>query len=233
MVIFTGGSWGVGEWKYHCLSGPSVANYFGEHDVTVNLCRSGFSAEQQIDNLKQFLVKYKHDETDVFYWLVHNPLVNVLPEQIHSGHTSLETAITDQLTKQLAMANDMAKEHNILIKLVGASCDLDNAHVNKFSNLILIVPSWGKLLISDYPASIFAHQTDHLTELKSALEKHRPELLDEYYRISGTAFKKRKCMQKNEEMFHSFHPTSLGHRKLRDYLCSDEAFQLHNNKEIK
>lgn len=223
MVIFTGGSWGVGQWEFNTLSGLGIANYFSEHDVTVNLCRSGIGAKEQIDNLKHFLIKYKHDETDVIYWLVHNPLVGLAPEEIYNGCTSLELAITNQLIKQLTVANDMAKEHNILIKLVGASCDLTDEHVKGFDNLMLKVPSWGKLLTQDYPASIFAHQADHLVDLKTALDQHRPDLLDEYYKIGGHAFRKRKCMQKNEEMFSSFHPSSLGHRKLRDYLCSDEA----------
>jgi len=219
MVIFTGGSWGVGEWKFNQLSGFGVANYFNEQDVTVNLCRSSLSAKQQLDTLQDFLDRYKHADTDSVYWLVHNPLVGIPPEEIYQNCTSLETAIEQQLFDQLQTANTLAHKHNIVIRLVGASCDLDCVDTSKFDRLIVKVPSWGKLLSENYPASIISHQADHLTNLKSALDKHRPDLLEEYYnKLSGIAFKKRKFMQKNEDLFHSFHPTSLGHRILTQYL---------------
>jgi len=219
MVIFTGGSWGVGEWKFNVLSGPSVANYFSEQDVTVNLCRSGLSAKKQLDNLEDFLNRYRHEDTDSVYWLVHNPLVGVIPEEIYQDCTTLESSIAKQLDKQLLMANNLAHKYNIVIHTVGASCDLDTIDMTRFDRLIVKVPSWGRLLAVDYPASIISHQADHLTNLKSALIEHRPDLLDEYHnKLSGTAFKKRKFMQKNEDLFHSFHPTSLGHRILKEYL---------------
>lgn len=219
MVIFTGGSWGVGEWKFNTLSGLGVANYFGEHDTTVNLCRSGISAKKQLGNLEDFLNRYNKAETDTIYWLVHNPLVDVDPEEIYHNCVTLEESIQTQLCKQLSTANDLAHSRNTVIHLIGASCDLDTIDLTKFDRLILRVPSWGKLLSKDYPASIISHQADHLTNLKSALDIHRPDLLDEYYNtLSSMAFKKRKFMQKNEDMFHSFHPTSLGHRILTDYL---------------
>lgn len=233
MVIFIGGSWGVGEWDYHQLTGPSVVNFFSEQEVTLNLCRSSTGAAAHLDSLTKFLTKYKHDYYDVFYWLVHNPLVDVPVEEIYSGADTLNSGVHNLLVKQLTQANKIANEYDILINLVGASCDLDSIDMSQFNRLLLKVPSWGKLLIPEYPTSIFAHQADHLTDLKLALEQHRPDLLEEYYKIGSMAFKKRRCMQKNENMFQSFHPTSLGHLKLRDYLCSDEAFQLHNNKEIK
>lgn len=228
MVIFTGGSWGVGEWRSNVLSGPSVANYFSEHDITINLCRSSIGALEQLNTLQDFLVKYKHDETDVVYWLVHNPLVNIPAEEIYQDCTSLESGIARQLEKQLTAANDLANKHNILIKLVGASCDLDTVDMSLYNKLLLVVPSWCKLLINEYPTSIFSHTSNHMTELKNSLEKNRPELLEEYYAAGGLAFKKRKCMMKHDKFFDSFHPTSLAHLKLRDYLCSDQAFQLHN-----
>lgn len=231
MVIFTGGSWGVGEWKFNALSGLGVAHYFNEHETTVNLCRSGISSATQLDNLQEFLGRYNLKETDSVYWLVHNPLVGIETCDLYQNCTTLENSITDQVYRQLAMANDLAHQHNIVIHLVGASCDLNTIDMSRFDRLLLKVPSWGKLLVDTYPVSIISHQADHLINLKDELTKHRPDLLDEYFNVlSSAAFKKRRFMQNNEDMFHSFHPTSLGHRKLRDYLCSDEAFYLHNTR---
>lgn len=221
MVIFTGGSWGVGEWKFNQLSGFGIGHYFNEQDVTVNLCRSSLSTKQQLDNLQDFLSRYNRADTDTVYWLVHNPLVGLPTEEIYQNCTSLKDAILEQLTKQLQTANDLAHKYNMVIHIIGASCDLDDVNLTKFDRLILRVSSWGKLLCQDYPTSIIAHQADHLPNLKTALTTHRPDLLDEYYNtLSSAAFKKRKIMQKNEDMFHSFHPTSLGHRILADYLNS-------------
>lgn len=225
MVIFLGGSWGVGEWKFHKLSGLSVANYFSEHDVALNLCKSGISASKQLNELKSFLSRYQYDHSDMIYWLVHNPLVDIPVERIYTDCTSLYDSVMSLITEQLAEANKFAQENDLLINLVGASCDLDEVDTSQFNKLIVRLPSWGKLLADDYPTSIMSHQADHLTNLKKSLETHRPDLLKEYYNISGIAFSKRKCMLKNEEMFHSFHPTSLGHLKLRNYLCSDEAYK--------
>lgn len=225
MVIFTGGSWGVGEWQDNQLSGPGVAHYYfvdPVEDRAINLCQSSYSNYAQIDELTKFLRKYKHDDFDIFYWLVHNPLVDVPAEEIYTGHSSLATAIESILHKQLDYANTQAKVHGITVNLIGASCDLNDIDLSQYNNLNLVVPSWGQLIDPTYPASIFGHQADHMLELKLALEQHRPDLVEEYNKIGGVAFSKRRCMIKLKEMFYSFHPSSQAHKLLRDHLISCE-----------
>jgi hypothetical protein len=222
MVIFTGGSWAVGEWKYHQLTGPGVAYYFGirSGQPVLNLSLSSIGNIVQIERVQNLLKRYTPDETDQFYWLVHNPLVDVPFEQFYQGQSSLTDSITNMLHTQLAFANTVATDYKITIQLIGASCDLDSVSINQYNHLRTVVPSWGKLLDSEYPSSIFSHQTDRLPELHKALQQHRPDLLDEFNLISGQAFSKRRAMVLSTDMFHSFHPTSLAHKYLSNHLAT-------------
>lgn len=220
MVIFIGGSWGIGHWENHELTGPGIGQYFGFTDVVLNLCRSGDSNLDQLRRLEHVFKKYLVDRDDKIYWLVHNPIVKESVDRIYLNQNSLTESITNILSEQLAYADQLAKRHNLHIELIGASCDLNTVNVEKYSNLCVKLLSWGQLLDTSYPVSIFSHQADHMTDLKQALKQHRPDLLDEYNKIGGQAFGKRRTMLKLDTMFSSFHPTSLAHMKLKEFLIS-------------
>jgi hypothetical protein len=221
MVIFTGGSWAVGEWKYHQLTGPGVAHYYNVRsgEPVLNLSSSSIGNIEQVQKIQSFLTRYTPEETDQYYWLVHNPIVDMPLEQFYQGQSSLTDSITNTLHTQLAFANQVATDYKITIRLIGASCDLDSISIGQYNHLRTVVPSWGKLLDSEFPSSIFSHQTDRLPELHKALQQHRPDLLDEFNKISGMAFSKRRAMVSSVDMFHSFHPTSLAHKHLSDHLA--------------
>lgn len=219
MVIIAGGSWAVGEWQSHKLAGPGLAHYFSSNDhATINLSRSSIGNIQQIQLVQELLSRFRPAEDDRFYWLVHSPLVDVAVEQIYQDQISLAHGIDKLLHEQLQFADQIAKKHNIKINLIGASCDLDS--IQKFDHLHMAVSSWGRLLDDSYPASIFGHQTDHMTELKQAIQQHRPDLLKEYYQIGGMAFSKRRTMTRRKDMFQCFHPTSLAHEILSKQLAN-------------
>jgi hypothetical protein len=219
MVIISGGSWAVGEWKLHQLSGPGLAHYFNCAGYrTVDLSMSSIGNTRQVELIQEFIHDSGPCHTDCFYWLVHSPLVDVPTEQIYQGKTSLTESINSLLISQLEYANHVAKNNNIKINLIGASCDLNTIPV--FEHLNVVVPSWGQLLNNTYPASVFGHQTDHMTELRQELKQHRPDLVEEYYRIGGMAFGKRRIMTRCEDLFQSFHPTSKAHKILSDYLIT-------------
>jgi len=220
MVIFIGGSWGIGHWENHELTGPGVGQYFGFEDVVLNLCQSGDSNIDQLRRLENLFKKYLVDSDDKIYWLVHNPIVKESVDRIYNSQHSLTESISGILSEQLNFADQLAKRHNLYIELIGASCDLNNVSVKQYTNLYVKLPSWGQLLDPSYPASIFSHQADHMLDLKRALEQHRPDLLDEYSLMGGQAFGKRRAMMKLDTMFSSFHPTSLAHKKLKDFLTS-------------
>lgn len=220
MVIITGGSWAVGEWQFHRLAGPGIAHYFscGDHPV-INLAKSSISNREQIQLIETLLTRFTPMPGDRFFWLVHSPLVGVPTEEIYLNATSLKESIKNLLNVQLEYADKLAGQYNININLVGASCDLND--IPAYRNLSVIVPSWGQLLDPTYPASIFGHQTDHMTELRDAIKKDRPDLLEEYNQIGGCAFAKRRSMLKQRTMYDSFHPTSLAHKQLSTYLIKE------------
>lgn len=219
MVIISGGSWAMGEWQLHQLSGPGIAHYFNCGGLnTVDLSMSSISNIKQVDLIQEFIDNHQINKTDCFYWLVHSPLVDIPTKQIYQDQTSLTTSIESLLNNQLEYANQIAKNNNIKINLIGASCDLNN--IPAFDHLNVVVPSWGQLLDSTYPASIFGHQTDHMTELKQELKQHCPELIEEYNRIGGMAFGKRRIMTKHKDLFQCFHPTSKAHKILSNYLIN-------------
>lgn len=222
MVIFTGGSWAVGEWKYDRLSGPGIAHYFGirSGQPVLNLSSSSIGNIEQVQRIQSLLTRYTPDHSDQFYWLVHNPLVDIPVEQIYQEQSSLIDSITNILHTQLSFANSVATEHKITLGLIGASCDLDSVSMDQYHHLRTVVPSWGKLLNSEFPASVFSHQTDRLLELHKSLQQHRPDMLDEFDKIRGLAFGKRRAMVLSADMFHSFHPTSLAHEHLSEHLAN-------------
>jgi len=224
MRIFTGGSWAIGEFDRDSrLIGPGVAQYFSLHDDVINLSKGFSSCVWQIQILDNFLSRFVVLPGDVVYWLVHNPLIDIPTEQIYKNQNSLATSIKNILIKNLAHANTVAGKYKITINLIGAACDLDSVDISQYNNLNLLIPSWGKLIDESYPASIFARQTNELDLLKIQLEKHRPDLIPEFETIAGMAFGKRKFMLTIPDKFASFHPTSLAHKQLRDYLCPEWA----------
>lgn len=219
MIIITGGSWAVGEWQFNKLAGPGIAHYFSGNDHSViNLSQSGISNIRQVEKISELLKKFTPDQDDIFYWIVHSPLVGVPTQDIYQNKTNLTESISAHLHDQLQSADTLAKQYDITINLIGATCDLNTVDIDQFTNLKIVVPSWGQLLDSSYPTSIFGHQTDHMTELKQALIRNRPDMVSEYNTIGGMAFSKRRLMMRFPDMYQSFHPTSLAHKVLSNYL---------------
>jgi hypothetical protein len=222
--IFTGASWAVGEFGVNGLSGPGIMQYTAMHDQVVNLCKGASSSYSQIIELNKFLTRFRiQPKDDSVYWLVHSPLVGVPLQPQHLGQQGLAASIEKLLIDQLLHANAIAEKYKITINLIGAACDLDSINIDQFKNLNMLVPSWGKLLDESYPSAIFSHQSDEFARLKIQLEKERPDLISEYERISGMAFRKRKFMLTRPDKFASFHPTSRSHRQLRDHLFPEWA----------
>ena len=224
MRIFTGGSWAIGEFdRASRLIGPGVAQYFALHDDVINLSKGQSSGLKQIEVLDNFLNRFVLFPGDTVYWLIHNPLIGIPTEEIYKDQTSLAVSIKNILIKNLEYADTIANKYKITINLIGASCDLDSVTTAQYTNLNILIPSWGKLMNESYPSSIFARQTNELDLLKLELEKYRPDLIPEYESITGMAFSKRKFMLTVSDKFASFHPTSLAHKQLRDYLSPEWA----------
>jgi len=230
VIVILGDSWGVGEWgtdpktqQTCCLTGPGIGQYCSLHDQVINLSSGGCTNTDQLIHFKNLLEKFTPDHTDVFYWIVTDPVrcfanKDRLDQLLHNQQ-SLETAIRSALDSFLRNINDIAQQHNIKINLIGGVCDLDTVNISKYSKLTILVPSWGKLLDNTYASSIF--YAKHMIELGQIIKNTRPDLVNEWHSITDTAIKKENSWAQlvdNKLSDDSFHPNRYGHKILRDLL---------------
>ena len=230
MIIILGDSWGMGEWgpdpttkQPCCLTGPGIGQYCSLHGKVINLSEGGCTNADQLEYLKDLLDKFKPDHNDVFYWIVTDPVrcfanKDQLAQLLHDQPT-LETAIRSALDLFLYNINNLAQQHNIKINLIGGKCDLDTVDISQFDQLIVKVPSWGKLLDNTYASSIF--DARDMIKLGQVIKDTRPDLLDEWSYITDIAITKENSLaqlHKNNLSNDSCHPNRYGHKILRDLL---------------
>ena len=226
MIIITGDSWGVGEWGHdvdnqYCLTGPGIGQYFSFHDKVINLSSAAADNDQSLTNLQQLLKQFTPMTTDTFYWIVTDPARSVTIDQFLNTSTTLYDQLFEALTKSLTRANKLAADYNIKIKLIGGLCDLEPQWVDQFSNLILRVPSWGKVINETYQPFIGWASYEKWTNLGKELKSSAPHLLEEYMDLIDQFGQKSKSMAALQGCGfsqHDCHPSRYGHRMLRDLL---------------
>jgi hypothetical protein len=231
VIIFAGDSWGVGGWSDKSIgegmiAGPSVINYInlnnngwdgGTFDIaaTITLCHGGSSNSYQLKSMSRFLEKFRLDQQDKFYWIVTDP-VRCLTDQQLVESNNLTVAINHSLETFLSAANQLAKQHGVTFDMIGGLCDLDTVNIAQWTNLNVVVPSWGKLIDSDYPTSIYSN--GRLYCLGESLKQNNPDLLEEWMTITDLAIRKHDRLASLADYFLQDHPTALAHRALRDCL---------------
>jgi hypothetical protein len=221
MIIIIGDSWGVGEWGVDpitqdpcSLVGPGIGQLLMFHNQVVNLSVGSGSNTKSLHCLEAFLSKYRTGRSDTVYWIVTCPTRGIdLNELIRSpqGITANIHSILDGL---FSKADQLAKNNNIYIKLIGGLCDLNDIDINQYSNLEMCVASWGKLLDDSYATSLL-WEVDQLGEIVSAT---RPSLLPEWLELADQVVNKTKIMEMTPKYFVASHPSRLAHRVLRDHL---------------
>lgn len=229
MIIILGDSWGLGEWgrdeSGHCLTGPGIAQYFSLQDPSrvINLSEGGSSNSLQLEYFKQFLIQFKPFKGDVIYWIVSDPLRCVDSfEEFCSESGTLEYLIQKKITDFISRVNDIVEQYDNIncVRLIGGLCDLNNIDVTEYKKIEMTVPSWCKLLASEYITSPYC--TDRLAELGEAVKKYNPKLLEEWQQISTQTLVKRdsfdKLITQQGLSNDGYHPNRYGHKKLRDFL---------------
>jgi hypothetical protein len=229
MIIIIGDSWGVGEWaKSGELSGPGVGQLLMLTGEVANLSVGAASNTLCLSRITRFLNQFNPSSDDQFYWVVTCPSRCVIPDYYaESNNTLIETHL-NLLDLSLARANNIARQHNITINLIGGLCDLDTVPVTSYKNLTVRVASWGKLLTPEYnsypgmPTSIFWE------ELGIRVKQNNLEKLQQWIDLS-TAFEKKanswKLMRQTYFSTDGVHPDRRGHRILRDYLYPEFAYK--------
>jgi hypothetical protein len=126
------------------------------------------------------------------------------------------------LDKFFSKANQLAKDNNIYIKLIGGVCDLNDVNISQYSNLEMCVASWGTLLDKSYATSLLWH----MDQLATVVRTTRPDLLPEWLELADQVINKTDSMKKmSPEHFVDWHPNRLAHRILRDHLYPEWHFK--------
>jgi len=188
-ILIVGDSWGCGEWpepfKRYDSSHSGLEFYLKEYrcDVT-NVSRGGYSNENIFNSLKDQM----HHSYDVILWFQTDPIRNLRPfadnleifkkekEDFISAHDGLLDSVYEKFNSL-----------GIPIYCLGGACKLDLVLLEKYSNLIPIIPSiiemlggkhiriWpsGDWITSKETTSVFSYSlTDYLYhECKIDLDK--------------------------------------------------------------
>jgi hypothetical protein len=220
MIIIIGDSWGVGEWgihnnKYYCMTGPGIGQYISLHNTVTNLSVGAASNTCSLNRLEHFFKRFTVEKTeDTVYWIVTDPLRCMPTPFAIDKAESIKTTVEFFLNQSLSYANSIAKQNQISINLIGGLCDIDNINLSNYSELNIVVPSWGKLIDAEYCSSVYCY-----SEIWQQLGKTLTDATKKEEWIHLTNY----CKQKQYSASKIFltdghHPDSASHRLLRDYL---------------
>ena len=207
MIIIIGDSWGVGEWGFEkgslCVTGPGFATLISLHDQVINLSVGGGSNTESLNRLDKLFCQYTPDPIDRFFWVVTCPS-RCITDYSDLKDKNFKDVIEQHLYSALSRADCIAKQACIKIELIGGLCDLKNEYIEYFSNLEILVSSWGEMLDKNYPASIFSPDS----KILKLTQRDENILLD---------IEKKYNFWQNSEFFpDDGHPGANAHRILRD-----------------
>jgi hypothetical protein len=226
MIIVIGDSWGMGEWgtdknNNYCLTGPGIAQYLGFYKPVINLSFPGGDNENSLTNLENLFKQFTPTRDDEFFWIVTDPQRSVTIDQFLNTPTTLYNQLVDSLKKSFIRANKLSTDHNIIIKLIGGLCDIDPQWVDSYSNLKLVVPSWGKLIDENYSTYIGFSSGNRWADLGKEIKNQAPHLLKEWINLSDLIVLKANSMKKLQGFgfgLYDTHPSRYGHQILRNFL---------------
>jgi hypothetical protein len=239
MVIITGDSWGVAEWRIQdykkgiksSVHGPGIAQWLQLCVDVTNLSRGAGSNKRSLYKLEKFLERYKSLPQDRFIWIVTGPeRCAASHEEFVASSDSIYQALKTGLNNSLDRANDIAKKHNIIIEAVGGICDLLDVD-KEYSNLKIAVPSWGRLLSKKYAASMV--DPSFISNIGPIIKKSYPEKLNEWLELAELAENKNKSWGSMRLTFFKTdgaHPDRDGHFVLLTNLFPNlaEYYELKN-----
>lgn len=225
MIIIIGDSWGVGEWgvdenNKYCLTGPGVGQYLSLVDSIINLSKPAGNNEGALNSLQRFLKKFTPGADDQFFWIVTDPQRSMSIDQLLNTPTTLYDQLLDSLKNSFDRANKLATEHNIKIKVIGGLCDIEPSWLDSYTNLDLVVPSWGKLIDENYSTYLGWSSNGLWAEAGSEIKNRAPHLLPEWIMLADRIEEKSNCIEKlyGGGFGIDAHPSRHGHLILKDFL---------------
>ena len=210
MIVITGSSFSLYEYNDDAtISGPGIGQYLSLSNDAFVVSRAGCSNTVALRKLEHFLetINVKASNS-TFYWFVTDPVRCVghnLKKLAGDNPTDL---MLKTLDKSFKRADELAKQFNIKINLVGAECDLPEVH---YPNLNVVVKSWGQLLEHNWPVGLAYDIVLWSQKLTASAD---------LVNILENINKKHNAMNQSK-WFKSLHPTSDAHLKLAFALDSD------------
>ncbi len=168
-IFITGDSWGVKEWTpENCndraeeidkAAHRGIHTYFQRYGFEVhNLSSGGSSNGESIDRLIQYIDKETgllDRSQDYIFWIITDPMRDLRPYRDPKDKLSSEVIankgwnnlLVKLFHQQCERANNLAKQRDIKIHLIGGITSFTVEDVKQYENLIPLVPSWYDLLL--------------------------------------------------------------------------------------
>jgi hypothetical protein len=235
--IFIGGdSWGCGEWIGHKVTHRGLEQYFLDVGYTViNSSRPSSSNIQSIIRLDESLKIFNND---IILWIQTDPIRDVSIDKsqaldVHKLRDGIEKFggfvkfMEFLLHENYKKLNDIAKENNTVIHLIGGMTNVMENIASDFKNLNVVVQSWHHLLVGNIPQYSEWYKELYLGVLSKNINefslqlyewKTKSKLVNELYTIT------KKCdqFQSLENIYPDrAHPSRHGHKKLFDYIINE------------
>jgi hypothetical protein len=225
MKIITGDSWAVGEWNQDCrMSGPVFGQLLMLHDVVVNLSVGAASNHLALDRLEHFLDRYHIGQDDCVLWVLTYPSRDLDCDFFVTAESTIMQRVLGHLDQLFTRSDEIARRNGTQIQIIGGLCDLVDINMAQYSNLEVIVPSWGRLLDPGY--NVHLMKCDYWIEVGRNIINTRPDLFAEWENISNHFLAKQRSWDDMRNHFFStdgHHPDRHAHRLLRDHLWPEWA----------
>jgi hypothetical protein len=155
MIVITGASWSQFQYTNDAFpDGPGIADYLSMCGDVLNIGRGGASNLESLEKLRRVLHSITDHSTHEYFWIVTDPTRDI-------EYVTDMDSITDALELAYRTADNIAKEYGVTIQLIGGECDIK--HPPDYKNLIVVIPSIGKLADPNYPVCI-GHDTYRFTK---------------------------------------------------------------------
>lgn len=232
-VFIAGDSWGCGEWSdsiiNKTINHEGLCQYLTDAGYTViNSSHGGYSNSDSIRRLLTDISQY-YEPQDLILWIQTDSFRDIDPSYTNfSQHIINENGI-DQLVKKLLRASyqeldNIGKNLNTQIHLIGGMQDIDLQESAEFTNLNVLVTSWTRLLVGHmlefdtyFPQHTSGYNLARLLDKKLFNNELFFKTIDVLYQIE------KNWRMFTEKIFHpdGSHPNRDGHKMLFEFIVNE------------
>lgn len=230
MII--GDSWSVGEWhdaghNELVCDRPSLDLALSDQFDVLNLSRGGASNWQSFLTAQNYLKNRPRSANDVMIVIQTDAMRMCCSHRSHVDFDPVSTEATDLINLYERLLeifyiklDDLARQHQTKIYLVGGLSDLAMDILCLYANLVPVCESWIRLMMPRHEISVVPLLID-ADALKTIHASGRMDLLDEALAFSDRRFLQLQTVMETEYIGPAqsdFHPNSKGHQLLADQI---------------